>query len=87
MTLPRVTRGYKGQGAGVFLDGLGCNADLEETWCLRAYAPAPTIAPRRCRPGVVTECQSVALVGLACDAHALLITKCAPLIKVMSSSY
>jgi hypothetical protein len=33
------------------------------TWCLRALASAPTTAPRRCRPGVVTECQSVALIG------------------------
>ena len=43
------------------------------TWCLRALASAPTIAPRRCRPGVVTECQSVALIGVACGvaAHAL----------------
>jgi hypothetical protein len=42
------------------------------TWCLRALASAPTTAPRHCRPGVVTECLSVALIGLACGAAPML---------------
>jgi|SaaInl85LU_5_DNA_1037374.scaffolds.fasta_scaffold72824_1 hypothetical protein len=39
-------------------------------WCLRALASAPTTAPRRCRPGVVTGGPAVALIGLACGAAA-----------------
>jgi len=38
------------------------------TWCLCVHASAPTTAPRRCRPGVVTEGPAVALIGLACGA-------------------
>ena len=41
---------------------LSCCIRAPDFWCLRALAPAPTTALRRCRPGVVTEGPSVALI-------------------------